>query len=316
MVEKLVLAIEGSFETGNIDLYTILSTYNFGFWFNGYRGYVVVDEGIPVVAEVYVDGRYRIYSPENRSCSECLERLSWILGLEEDLGDFHRRGSSDPLLGSFIRKYSGWRLRTTSLWWALVTGICQQNASFRQGWRMLYNIIKLYGRRASIGDVDVLLPPTPRDILDNKSLLVNAGTGYRGETIYRVAKAFTEGTIDQGSIAKLSSKRIEEELKRIKGVGSYTARLAMTLALRKYDLPPIDRWVARIVEEAYGVSSKDAEGEWRRRWGRWGGLAVIALTITLDAKPLSKALERIRNKQLLPVENGEPTPLNLWRYYS
>ncbi|RLG81904.1 MAG: hypothetical protein DRO40_08965 [Thermoprotei archaeon] len=313
-MDKLKPCIHGKIDTGEVDLYLTLAVYNFGFWFNGVRGFVILDDMDPVVAEVSTSGDYTIYSLSGNCSSEYINRLEWSLGIQEDLTMFYKLGMDDPLLGEFIRKYYGWRLRSTSLWWALIIGVCQQNASFIQGWRMLYNIIRLYNRKVLVGKAEVLLPPTPYDIVSNKALLINAGTGYRANTIYNVAKTFANKELDQDVLVKSSSIDIEEELKRIKGIGSYTARLSIVLAFRKYDLPPIDRWLRKIISLVYKVSLKDSEKMWMRKWGKWSGLAALATTIALDAKPLSKAIERIKNRQLAPIDENKPTPLNLWKF--
>ena len=315
LMNKLKPCIHGKIDTEEVDLYLTLAVYNFGFWFNGVNGFIVLDDVEPIVAEVSISGDYTIYFLSGNCSKEHITRLEWSLGIKEDLTLFHELGIKDLLLGEFIRKYRGWRPRSSSLWWALVIGVCQQNASFIQGWRMLYNIIKLYNRRVLVGKTEVLLPPTPSDVVNNKALLINAGTGYRANTIYNVAKVFAKKELDQEAIVKSSSPIIEDKLKGIKGIGSYTARLSIILAFRKYDLPPIDRWLRKIISIVYGVPLGDAERIWRDKWGRWSGLAALATTIALDAKPLSKALERIKNKQLVPMDKDKPTPLNLWKFY-
>jgi len=315
LMNKLKPCIHGKIDTEEVDLYLTLAVYNFGFWFNGVNGFIVLDDVEPIVAEVSISGDYTIYFLSGNCSKEHITRLEWSLGIKEDLTLFHELGIKDLLLGEFIRKYRGWRPRSSSLWWALVIGVCQQNASFIQGWRMLYNIIKLYNRRVLVGKTEVLLPPTPSDVVNNKALLINAGTGYRANTIYNVAKVFAKKELDQEAIVKSSSPVIEDKLKGIKGIGSYTARLSIILAFRKYDLPPIDRWLRKIISIVYGVPLGDAERIWRDKWGRWSGLAALATTIALDAKPLSKALERIKNKQLVPMDKDKPTPLNLWKFY-
>jgi len=315
LMNKLKPCIHGKIDTKEVDLYLTLAVYNFGFWFNGVNGFIVLDDVEPIVAEVSISGEYTIYSSPRKCSNEYITKLEWSLGINEDLTLFHELGIKDPLLGEFIRKYRGWRPRSSSLWWALVIGVCQQNASFIQGWRMLYNIIKLYNRRVLVGRTEVLLPPTPSDVVNNRVLLINAGTGYRANTIYNVAKIFVEKELDQEAMVKSSSTVIEDKLKRIKGIGSYTARLSIILAFRKYDLPPIDRWLRKIISIVYDVPLRDAEKIWRHKWGRWSGLAALATTIALDAKPLSKAIERIKNKQLVPIDENKPTPLNLWKFY-
>ena len=67
-------------------------------------------------------------------------------------------------------------MRATSLWNAMLIAICQQNASFAQGWRMLCRVYKLMGKGAKLGDVMTIIPSSPR------GLLRGAGLEYRAET--------------------------------------------------------------------------------------------------------------------------------------
>ena len=207
-------------------------------------------------------------------------------------------------------------MRSCSLWWALVIAVCQQNASFKQGWSMLARLVRGYGRRAELEGVgEVLLPPTYGDVLSNPSRLAASGLGYRARTVIGVAEALASGRIPpEEELARAETGEGESILRAVKGVGSYTARLALALSLRRYELPPIDRWVRALASRAYGVEAGEVEAEWRRRWGRWGALAVLALTVALDAAPLRKALERLEAGRLLP-EPGEVGPAQLWRYY-
>ncbi len=320
MIEGLVLKnidklCSGTLQYTGIDLGKTLATYNFGFWYNGLEGYVIIDNYSPVIARVSIDGRYTIYGSNRDECREYVDKLVKILGLEEDLSQLYRIGRNDPLLGPFIEKYRGWRLRTTDPWWGLVIGICQQNASFLQGWRMLYNIVKLYNRKILLYNREILLPPHPRDILEKPELLIKARTGYRAETIARVAREFVENNLAE-KILDHDPDHVEKLLRSIKGVGIYTARLAMVLSMRIYEKPPIDRWLSRIIIETYGVEKNMVEEYWISRWSRWSGLASVMVTIALDAEPLRKALERIRENKLLPIEDlGKPSPLTMWRYF-
>ena len=312
---KLVAGLDLSREAAakGVDLFKTLCVYNFGFWFNGREARVVLDLELPAVALVSVDGAARIYAPPGSDAPELEERLLFSLGLRESLESFYAMAAADPLLSAFAREWRGWRLRSCDPWWALVTAVCQQNASFRQGWWMLAKLIALYGRMVELEDRGwVPLPPTPRDVLAEPGKLRMAGLGYRSETVLRVAEAMESGTLPSGALAAEPVERAEAILRRVKGVGSYTARLALALALRRYELPPIDRWVKALAAKAYGIEEKAVEAEWRKRWGNWSALAVIALTVALDAAPLSKAIARLESGRLLP-EPGAGGPAELWR---
>ena len=273
-----------------VDLFKVLSVYNFSFWFDGVTARVVLELDPPAVAVVSVKGEAALYAPEGSDPAELEGRLAAVLGLEEDVSGFLQLAAGDPLLGPFAREWSGWRVRGCSLWWALVTAVCQQNASFRQGWSMLARLVRGYGRLAELeGAGEVLLPPTCGDVLSNPSRLAESGLGYRARTVVNIAEAIASGRIPpEEELARAGTGEVESLLRAVKGVGSYTARLALALSLRRYELPPIDRWVS--------------------------ALAVLALTVALDAAPLRKAHERLESGRLLP-EPGEVGPAQLWRYY-
>lgn len=295
------------------DLSKILSVYNFHFWFDGRRARVVLRLMPPAVATVAVDGAASIYAGDRSVAEELEGDLIELLGLREDLAGFRRLAEKDPLLAPFAREWGGWRLRGTNLWWALVTAVCQQNASFRQGWMMLYRIVKLYGRGAELeGEGWVPLPPTPRDVLAAPGLLREAGLGYRASTVVLLAEQLVEGRLpSEEELAQAEAAEAERALRVVRGVGSYTARLALALSARRYELPPVDRWVRALASRAYGVSEKGVEPVWVEKWGSWSALAVFALTIALDAAPLREALARLEAGRLLP-EPDKLSPSTLW----
>ncbi|WFO75477.1 hypothetical protein J4526_00825 [Desulfurococcaceae archaeon MEX13E-LK6-19] len=319
IVNKYIILREcftGHIKNKNIDLNLTLGVYNYGFWFNGKEGIVILEDKEPVIAIINIKTRqYKIYSA-NKCSDNYIDKLEWTLGLKEDLSEFFKIAKNDLLLSLFATKYSRWRPRSTSLWWSLVIGVCQQNASFIQGWKMLYNIIKLYNRAVVINEKKktiIPLPPSPEHILAEPEILVKARVGYRAKTIVNIAKHILKENME--TIERTSSVDLEKKLTKIKGIGPYTARLALVLAFRKYDLPPVDRWLKKIIALVYNVDERHAEEVWVDKWGKWSGLAALAVTITLDAEPLTRALERIKNRKLLPEDQtSKPTPLNLWRF--
>jgi len=181
---------------------------------------------------------------------------------------------------------------------------------------MLLNIVNLYGRRVRVeGFGEVVLPPRPEDIVRDPSKLSIARVGYRARAIESIARSFLEKLVPPSeALERMDSHEVEDVLRSLRGVGSYTARLAMVLALRRYELPPVDRWLRAIVSRVYGVDERYAERKWVEIWGRWSGLAAIALTIALDAAPLRDALSRIERGELVPKLGNEPSPATLWRF--
>lgn len=286
-----------------------ISTYSFGWQFDGRRGFIeLCPEAVAILSEDQGSIIVKVYASSGSSCwEEELTRLSWRLGLEEDLGPYHSIARGDPLVGCIPRSMPGHRLRALSLWSSFLTAVCQQNASFRQGWRMLYKLHLVAGDRYILetpsGRLVFLSEPRPGR-LDAEKLRI-AGLGYRA------------GTIMEGLRFKVHELGCSEaeRLREIRGVGDYTYNLVKLLACRDYNSLPLDRWLRKLASEAYGVSENDAGDEIKSRFREWSGLAALHATIAFDAQPLRRALERLRRGENCPGLD-EPSPITLWRYMS
>lgn len=304
---KLSLCARG--RLSGIDFEKTMRVYNLCFWINGDHAYAFIPWSSVSVARIYWSGEYELYST---NCEEDLvEKLEWALGLREDLSEFYELASRDPLLSEFAKLFKEWRLRSADLWWSLVVAVCQQNASFKQGWRALHELVRVYGKSVYVENAPILRPPTPLEVLEDPERLRRAGLGYRAETLLRVAESIVTGVIKYEDINRVSVEEAESTLRRIKGVGPYTARLALALSTRRYELPPVDRWLRRIISIVYSVSEREAEKFWIEKWGKWSALASLAVTVALDAEVLSKALVRIKRGEVTPNPRVKPSPLNM-----
>ena len=306
--------LEVSVEPYNFKL--TAQTYNFSWWYNGSSLIIPLDNVLVKVDESDKENTLvaKIYSHGNveYDLDVIVEETAWILGLHENLSEFYDKASKDSLLGKAAEKLRGYHVRATSLWNALLIGVCQQNASFRQGWRMLYEIYRRLGQYVVIpGYGETLIPPQPKTIVEKGiGPLIEARTGYRAQTIYRIAR-FLEET---PSLPREPWK-LKQFLLEVKGVGEYTVRLSLVLSKRYYEEPPIDRWLKEIIIQVHGVDESNVEDYYRRVWGKWAGLAALLTTIALDAETLRKALARIMEGRTVPEEKDKPTPLTLWKYF-
>ncbi len=282
--------------------YLTCAAYSFPWQFNGKRAFLALSVDPPCIAvaeerEGVIE--VRVYGEHSEDASG---KVSWILGLHEDHSEYYELASRDPLLKEVPRALRGHRVRACDIWSAFLVAVCQQNASFKQGWGMLARIYVHTGSRVRVEGCEVLLPPTPRRVLELGASVLRekCRVGYRAETIIRAAEVLVEG----GGY---------DELCRVKGVGEYTSSLVAVLGLRDYSKLPLDRWLAAIAREVYGVEGglKVVARFLREKWGRWAGLAALHVTLLLDAVPLREALRRVRCGEVRPRREGV-TPLTLF----
>ncbi len=247
--------------------------------------------------------KVRVYSTSGKGCwEERVGEIAGILGVNEDLASYIALAKGDPLVGGVVASMPGMRIRKTSIWYALLVGVCQQNASFRQGWNMLYRLHLNASPRLLTPNGRQYLPAPPPSKL-TPEVLKASGLGYRASTVMGLVRR---------RVWELDCNTIDEA-RGVRGVGSYTLSLAAILACRQYHRLPLDRWLRRLAAEAYGVDEKRAGEELTRRFNGWRGLAAIHTTIAFDAEPLRRALERLRRGRNRPGER-EPSPVTLWKH--
>ena len=279
-------------------------TYSFGWMYDGIVHRIELCRGaIAVLSEDNGVLSLKVFSEPGNNCwEEKLDELEYRLGIWEDLADYWRRAQSDPLVGGVAETMPGLRLRSTSIWAAFLIAVCQQNASFKQGWGMLYRLHRLVSRRLTAKSMGVYLEtPLPENL--SLDLLRKAGLGYRARTVMEAIRR---------RVHELGCSDIDEA-REVRGVGKYTLALMRLLACRDYGALPLDRWLKRLASEAYGVPEQAVDAELHRRFGEYVGLAALHTTIAFDAEPISRALRRLREGKNKPGL-VEPSPISLWRH--
>ena len=245
---------------------------------------------------------YEVYSTGSKCWEEAIDRIPWVMGFQEDYSWFYSIARGDVLLGGVVEAMPGYRLRATSTWQAAIVAIAQQNASFRQGWGMVYRLYLNTSRRIKLPGGGVFLEtPSPEAV--GVEAARASGYGYRAETISRVAEL----------ARKYSGEDLVDRLLEVRGIGSYSYSLARLFALKDYSVKPIDRWSRKLLAIAYHVDPRLVEEELDKRYPSWAGLALLLLTIAFDAEVTRRAIERLKKRENKPGL-VEPSPVSLWKY--
>lgn len=81
---------------------------------------------------------------------------------------------------------------------------------------------------------------TPEGVLSLTDAELKAAYFSRQKTVYarELAKAFADGKIDLESFKNLPDAQIKTELKRVKGIGDWTADIFLLMAMRRADVMP------------------------------------------------------------------------------
>ncbi|MDD1706674.1 MAG: hypothetical protein LUO81_00550 [Methanoregulaceae archaeon] len=128
--------------------------------------------------------------------------------------------------------------------------------------------------------------PTPEKLVVGTSKQFRACglSARKGEYIQYTAEKFADGEIDQNNFKSWQdSESIISELCKLRGVGKWTAELAILRGLHRLDTIPADDLGLRGAISLRYCDGKKINGEEARkiakRWGKYRGLACFYLLI-------------------------------------
>jgi 3-methyladenine DNA glycosylase/8-oxoguanine DNA glycosylase len=160
------------------------------------------------------------------SCDRAIEEARFVLALDDDTSEFHRRFAHDPLLGPSVRRLRGMRpRRRPTVTHAVIRAVCGQLIQASEALRIERAIIRAGGDD----------PPT-REALASLSPARMTACGLaasRAATLARLARAI--------DLEGLRGRRDAlERLGRERGVGPWTVGVVALQGLGRYDAGIVD----------------------------------------------------------------------------
>jgi len=208
------------------------------------------------------DGRILVRA----SCERAIEEARFMLALDDDTSEFHRRFSRDPLLGPATRVLRGLRpRRKATVAHAALRAICGQLIQAGRALEIERAVIRSSGED----------PPT-REVLARLSpaALAKCGlAGSRASTLTRLVR-----TLDLEGL-KQSSNTALARLGRERGVGPWTVGVISLQGLGRYDAGLVaDLGLVKLLASLRGRWPEPEEtADLLEPYGEWQGLASMFL---------------------------------------
>ena len=152
-------------------------------------------------------------------------------------------------------------------------------------------IFQVIGQQLSVGATRTIVArleqsfgghlPSPRELLavDPQELRASGMSNRKGATLRAIAERFVDGRLSNESLARMSDAEIEAALTEIPGVGLWTARGFLIVAL---DRPDVflsgDLALRRATGRAYGFDHLPTEDEMVRLADRWRPYRSLAVS--------------------------------------
>ncbi len=222
-------------------------------------------------------------------------QLRHILCTELDLKPFYRLARKDEMLAPLAARFRGLRITSSpTLFEALVTAVLSQQVNLTFAYSIKKDLVESFGRkRRRRGRVYYAFPDPHRFAAQS----MEAMRGFRlskakAGTLIRLGETFaSNGAFPAAGdeLAALSDEKIVERLTAIRGIGRWSAEIALMRGLGRHDaFPAGDLGVLKYLAQGLlGKTGKATEGEMRafaERWRPYRGLALAYCYAELAAR--------------------------------
>jgi len=201
------------------------------------------------------------------SCERAVEEARFVLALDDDTSEFHRRFARDPLLGPSLRILRGLRpRRKATVAHATLRAVCGQLIQSSRALEIERAVIRASGED----------PPT-RDALARLSPAALCGCGLaasRAATLTRLVRR-----IDLESLKTARPETAIARLRRERGVGPWSVGVIALQGLGRYDIGLVaDLGLVKLLASLRRRWPDPAEtAELLEPYGEWQGLASVFL---------------------------------------
>lgn len=244
---------------------------------------VHVEQMRPDALAVTIDG-------DAREHARTLALVRRMLGADRDLTDFDRAAVGIPWLAPLVERMRGVKPpRYPALWDACANAIVFQQVSLRAASTIMHRLIVALGQPVEVAGVPVPLYrfPTAESVHDAADDLLRT-TGLSATklaTLRRVGDALATGMLDATTLERCASADAAATLRRIKGIGPWTAAVILLRGLGRLDVfPANDTSVASNVALVSGSAAFDAPGVLTALGEQRGMLYFYLLLARLEAR--------------------------------
>jgi DNA-3-methyladenine glycosylase II len=213
--------------------------------------------------------------------------VSSMFNIHDDLTPFYQAVKEDPVMADLTRQLHGLKSPTTAtLFEALIDSIIEQQISLKVAHSLQVRLIKKTGKRLLVGTASYYCYPSPGALAGAPERLFRecGMTTRKGEYIRELSRSIVSGDLDLDKFRGYEDTgRIIREMMEIRGIGKWTAELAIIRGIHKLDaFPADDVGLQRILSRFYRNGTKITSDEARliaSGWGGWQGLAAFYLDL-------------------------------------
>ncbi len=217
-----------------------------------------------------------------------IERMRFAVGVDDDLGAFHRRFAEDPLIGRSVRARPWLRVgRRPEPFEALVWAVCEQLIEYERAAAIQSRLVTRLGRRWTAVDEESWASglrdlPTAAKLGATAPAAIEACdlSAARAIALRRVAREVAQGHVDLDDPAEHECGW--RRLRAIRGIGAWTVEMMALRGQGRHDqLPAGDLGLLKLVGRRLSGGDPRARAQEHEvraffaGYGEWAGLAAV-----------------------------------------
>jgi len=214
---------------------------------------------------------------------EFIAQLRHILCTDLDLKPFYRLARKDSLLAPIVPSFRGLKLPASpTVFESLVMAVLSQQVNLTFAYSIKKELVETFGEKWTVNGQTYHAFPAPERFAAEaeESLLRFRLSRAKAGTLVRLGQAFASGALKEDGLAALPDEGVVERLIEIKGIGRWSAEIALLRGLARVDaFPGGDLGVVKYVAQGLlGKAEKASEADMRafaERWRPYRGLALI-----------------------------------------
>lgn len=218
------------------------------------------------------------------------KHVNGAYGLKENINEFYEYVKSDEELNVIIDSLRGMRNSCfETLFEILNISSILQNTTVKRSEQMMENMLFNFGKRVIYNGKELYAFYTPEDIFNSsEERLRELKVGYRAKFLMEIARHFVQNPHFEEKIKTMSFEDAKKNLMEIKGVGPYSARIALFQYLRRPHEINFDSWKRKIFSKFFFGNEDEpvekVEKEAKNRWGVYAGYAALYIIESLFVK--------------------------------
>ena len=216
----------------------------------------------------------------NNDINKIKKHVIYSYGLEENIEDFYNHVSNDKKLQKVILRMKGMRNSCfENLFEILNISAMLQNTTVKRSEQMMGSMLSTFGDLVEYGGVKLHVFYTP-ERLNNSSEneLRKLKLGYRAKYLISIADYFSKHQDLEETLKKIPLEDARTELMKIKGIGPYSANLALFSFLKYSNNINFDVWNTKIISDFLfndeNETQNKIERECEKRWGEFKSYSV------------------------------------------